>query len=235
MSEFSLISGEVLQAARGMSPALLGTFVAGGLALWLWGWRGHRLWISCGAGLAAAGLAWQWSGTLTTTPPAVSAVVVGLAVAYIAVELVRLAVFLLGCLVAFVATQHLIPQWYDVWLLYPLGGLLAVALFRYGWMIVSSIVGTLVAAHAVLLLLQPLLTLDVCQWSQQHALILTVGLGLWIVLGVVVQVWLDYWHRRASEAEPEQPHHVPVLLPVQQVREPLWKRLWGKRSTTLPA
>lgn len=230
-----VIQTEVLAAARGMSSALLGTLATVGLALWLFGWRWHRLWITAAAGLASATVAWHWSETWTSTPRVVSAVVLALAAAGIAVELVRVAVFLVGAFLTFWLIQAAAGQFHDVWLLCPLGGLLALLLFRYGWMLFTSVVGTLVTVHALLLLAENVGGMDAQVWATKYAQPLTIALGVWVLLGFILQVWMDRLATQKPQEEPPSTTHVSVLIPVEQQSTSFWKRLFAKRSQILPS
>jgi hypothetical protein len=228
-----LINHEVIEAARGMSVALLGTLVTTGIALWLFGWHWHRFWITISFSLTGALVAWSLCDTWTSTPRVVCAVIVGLTIASVAVELSRLLVFLAGIWAVYWLIQPLAGQFHDLWLLCPLGGLLAIGLFRYGWMLGTSIVGTLVAAHAALLLIETGTSATALPWVVANSQLCTIALGLWVVLGFVMQLWIDRQstQTRLDSQEPAQPTHLSVLIPVEQQHKHLrwWHRLFAKK------
>ncbi len=231
----SMINGEVLQAARGMSEAMLGTWLTMGLALWLFGWRWHRFWITWAAAFAAAAITWHWGSHWTQTPPLISAVVVGLAVAWIAMELARLLVFGSGGIALWYLASQLFPDFHDVWLAFPLGGLISVLLFRIGWILVTSLLGTWIAVHAVLLLIETASTFDCVQWVDNNSILIHIGMGFWILLGIICQLLIDSKSSKKLESkETNETAHVSVIIPVDNQHSDSWLMRWfSKRQAVL--
>jgi len=230
----SMINGEVLQAARGMSEAMLGTWLTLGLALWLFGWRWHRFWIACVAVFAAAAITWHWGSHWTRTPPMISAVVVALATAVIAVELARLVVFGLGGVTLLYLANQLLPDFRDVWLAFPLGGLVAVLLFRIGWILVTSLLGTWIATYALLLLIESVSTFDSVQWARNNSLPINIGMIIWILVGIICQLLIDSKGNKLKSTETRETTLVSVLIPVEnQHTDSWWKRWFSKRQAVL--
>jgi hypothetical protein len=226
-----MINVEVLQAARGMSVAMLSTWLALGLAVWLFGWRWHRFWITSAAVIAAAAITWQCGNIWTQTPPVIAVIVVALAAAVVAVELARLVVFVLGgAILLYLTSQHL-PEFHDTWLAFPLGGLVAVLLFRLGWIIITSLLGTLIATHAILLLVEPIATFDSVQWSRDNSLSIHIGMCIWIIVGITGQIWMNRRVDRLESSESYEATHIPVLIPVQNhPSSSLWNKWFSKNQ-----
>lgn len=230
----SIINGEVLQAARGMSVAMLSTWLVVGLALWLFGWRWHRFWITCTAALAAAAITWYWGSNWTRTPPLIAAIVSAAAIAAIAVELARLIVFGLGGATLLYLTSQLLPDFRDIWLTFPLGGLAAVLLFRIGWTLVTSFLGTWITIHALMLIIESNSTFDAVQWTSDNFVPIHVGISIWIIIGIICQILIDPKSNKPEAAEANETTHVSVLIPVEnQHSDSWWKRWFSKRQAVL--
>jgi len=226
----SMISTEVLQAARGMSVAMLGTVLALGLAIWLFGWRWHRFWITCLAVATAVATTWKYGNLWTQTPLAVAVTVIALAAGVVAVELVRLAIFVLGGVILYYLTCQYLPEFHDTWLAFPLGGLIAMLLYRLGWLIMTSILGTLIAVHAGLLLIESVVTFDSMQWSNDNILIIHIGICVWTIIGVVCQLWIDRKFDKHDENQSDENTHIPVLIPLQNHQSDSSWRRWFSRQ-----
>jgi len=226
----SMINSEVLQVARGMSVAMLGTLLALGLAIWLFGWKWHRFWITCLALATAVAITWKYGNLWTQTPLAVVITVIALAAAVVAVELARLAIFVLGGVTLYHLTCQYLPEFHDTWLAFPLGGLIAMLLYRLGWLIVTSILGTLIMVHAGLLLLESVATFDSMQWSQDNTLIIHIGICVWTILGIVCQLWMNCRFDKHEDNPSHENTHIPVLIPVQNHQTNFSWRKWFSRQ-----
>jgi hypothetical protein len=87
-------------------------------------------------------------------------------------------------------------------------------------MLLTSLAGTLLAAHAGLLLLEPLLNFDAAAWAARNISALN-GVGVaWIVLGVLVQAAVSpdadkakVEGEDAEEDEPEVPRRKKPAKP----------------------
>ncbi|MEJ5274548.1 MAG: hypothetical protein WHU94_01435 [Thermogemmata sp.] len=230
----SMVNGEVLQAARGMSAAMLGTWVTLGLALWLFGWRWHRFWITCVAAFVAAAITWHWGSHWTRTPPVISAIVIGLATAMIAVELARLVVLGFGGITLLYLANQLLSDFRDIWLAFPLGGLVAVLLFRIGWILATTLLGTWITIHALLLLIESVSPFDSVQWFDNNAMAIHIGIIIWIVIGIICQLLIDSKSNKSKLTETPETTHVSVLIPVEnQHADSWWKRWFSKRQAVL--
>ncbi|MBX9626103.1 MAG: hypothetical protein K2X82_20060 [Gemmataceae bacterium] len=178
----NLIAPDVLAEARGLSGAALGSAVALGLGLWLFGWRWHRFWVVAGVTLAA-GLIGLSAGRPGGGQVVAVGVLVAVAAGVMALELARVLAFLAGGAGAWLAAQWVLPPAAELWAAFLCGGLLGVLLFRLWLMLLTSFLGVLIAGHAAVLLLKP----DPAAWAGQNATLLNGGVVGATVLGVVFQ------------------------------------------------
>lgn len=163
-----LLVPEVLTEGRGLTVAMCGTLTALGGALWLFGWRWHRFWIVAGVTLAAGLLGLNAAAVTGGARILVVGVLLALAAGMLALELARLFAFLAGGCGAWLAVQWLLPQAQELWAVFLSGGLIGLLLYRVWTMLLTSLTGVLLAAHAGLLLLEPLLDFDAAAWAAAH-------------------------------------------------------------------
>ncbi len=229
----ALVSADVLEAGQGLSVAMLGTLTVVGMALWCCGWRWHRFWMMLGMGLLVGGVCWRWLTPLVAAPPLVFTAMAALCGAWLGVELVRLGVFVAGGVIAMGGVQHLVPGAHELWLAFVIGGLVALLLFRWWVMLLTAAAGTWLMLHAGLLLTQSLLAVEVIPWIREQSLGWSLAAGVLSLIGLAVQIGLDRWERRQTEAtEPAELTHVSLIVPVAESRPASWwQRLWGIRQT----
>src|SRR4051812_34032298 len=182
-----LIAPDILAEARGLTAAMSGTVCALGAALWLFGWRWHRFWvvagITLGAGLLGLTAGRAGGGTQVMAVGILLAVAAGM----MALELAKLIAFIAGGIGAWLAVQWVLPQAQELWAVFLSGGLFGLLLYRLWTMLLTSLMGTLLATHAGLLLLGRGLRFDPVAWSAAHTAALNgVAIGL-VVLGILVQ------------------------------------------------
>lgn len=205
----NLIAPDILAEARGLGPAVLGSILAVGIGLWLFGWRWHRFWVVAGVTLAA-GLVGLNAGRAGGGQVAAVGVLVAVATGVLALELARVGAFVAGGAGAWLLAHWVAPQAPAPWVPFLCGGLLGVLLYRLWLMILSSLGGALLAAYSALLLFTP----DPDRWAADRANLLdggVLGAGL---LGVLIQSLTapktNTAHadeKPAHKHDPEEEHH----------------------------
>lgn len=181
-----LIAPEILTEARGLTGAMLGTVCVLGISLWLFGWRWHRFWVVSGITLAAGLI-----GLNAARPAGVQVMAVGILLAVaagmMALELAKVVAFIAGGIGAWLAVQWVVPQAQELWAVFLSGGLLGLLLYRVWTMLLTSLLGTLLAGHAALLLLEPVLQFDAVSWAASHIAALNGGVVGVVILGILLQ------------------------------------------------
>ena len=182
-----LIAPDILAEARGLTGAMAGTICVLGAALWLFGWRWHRFWVVAGITLAAGLLGLNAGRSAGGTQIMAVGILIAVAAGMMALELAKVIAFLAGGLGAWLAVQWVLPQAQELWAVFLCGGLFGLLLYRLWTMLLTSLIGTLLAAHAGLLLLEPVLGFDAVAWSAAHVAALNgVAVGV-VVLGILIQ------------------------------------------------
>jgi len=182
-----LIAPDILAEARGLTEAMSGTLCVLGVALWLFGWRWHRFWIVAAVTLGA-GLAGLHAGRTTGGAQIlVVGVLLAVSAGMMALELARIFAFVAAGCAAWLAALWVFPQAHELWAVFLLGGLFGVILYRVWTMLLTSLAGVLLASHAALLLLEPLLKFDAEQWvNVNQAAVNGTVIGL-ALLGIPLQ------------------------------------------------
>lgn len=181
-----LIAPDILAEARGMSGAMAGTACVLGIALWLFGWRWHRFWVVAGVTLGA-GLIGLNAGKTNGGQVMAVGILLAVTAGMMALELAKVLAFVAGGIGAWLAVQWVLPQAQELWAVFLSGGLFGLLLYRLWTMLLTSLMGTLLAGHAALLLLEGLLKFDAVGWSGAHLVALNGVVVAFVVLGVVVQ------------------------------------------------
>lgn|GEM_PF-643746 len=181
-----LVAPDILAEARGLTWAMSGTIFVLGFALWLFGWRWHRFWIVAGITLAA-GLIGLNAGRTNGTQVMAIGILLAVAAGLIALELAKVLAFVAGGCGAWLAVQWVLPQAQELWAVFLCGGLFGLLLYRLWTMLLTSLIGGLLAVHAGLLLSEQLFTFDAVGWATRNVPALNgVVVGV-IVLGILVQ------------------------------------------------
>ena len=181
-----LIAPDILAEARGMSGAMAGTACVLGIALWLFGWRWHRFWVVAGVTLGA-GLIGLNAGKTSSGQVMAVGILLAVAAGMMALELAKVLAFVAGGIGAWLAVQWVLPQAQELWAVFLSGGLFGLLLYRLWTMLLTSLMGTLLAGHAALLLLEGWLKFDAAAWSAAHLVALNGVVVAFAVLGIVVQ------------------------------------------------
>lgn len=182
-----LITPDILVEARGLTEAMSGTLCVLGIALWLFGWRWHRFWVVSGITLTAGLIGLNAGRAAGGTQIMAVGILLAVAAGMLALELAKVFAFVAGGCGAWLAIQWVFPQAQELWAVFLSGGLFGVLLYRLWTMLLTSLMGILMAGHAGLLLLEPVLAFDAVQWvTANQAAINGVVVGL-TVLGILLQ------------------------------------------------
>jgi hypothetical protein len=95
--------------------------------------------------------------------------------------------FVAGGCGAWLAVQWVLPQAQELWAVFLCGGLFGLLLYRLWTMLLTSLLGTLLAGHAGLLLLEQLFSFDAVGWVTQNVPALNGVVVALVVLGVMLQ------------------------------------------------
>lgn len=213
-----LIAPDVLTEARGLTGAMAGTVCVLGIALWVFGWRWHRFWVVAGITLASGliGLT-AGRGAGPNTPVMAIGILLAVSAGMMALELAKILAFVAGGVGAWLAVQWVLPQAQELWAVFLCGGLFGVLLYRLWTMMLTSLAGTLLAVHAGLLMLEPVMGFDAAKWAAANLAALNGIAVAFTVLGVLVQAAAskDETAKKAGEEEKEEgdehdhdhPHH----------------------------
>src|SRR4051812_24729306 len=144
-----LISPEILNAAQGLSLGAAGFTLFVGLLLWSCGWRWHKFWVVFGI-TTTAGIVGLSASQATGGQVLVLGVLLAFAGGVMALEVAKLLAFAGGGLGAWLAVQMVLPEAHEMWAVFLSGGLFGVLLYRLWTMVLTSLLGVLIAGHAVL-------------------------------------------------------------------------------------
>ncbi len=181
-----LIAPDILAEGRGLTGAMAGTVCVLGVALWLFGWRWHRFWVVAGITLGA-GLLGLNAGRAAGGQVLAIGILLAVAAGMMALELAKVLAFVAGGIGAWLAAQWVLPQAQELWAVFLSGGLLGLLLYRLWTMLLTSLMGTLLAGHAGLLLAERGLHFDGVRWASDNMIALngvTVGV---VILGILLQ------------------------------------------------
>lgn len=181
-----LIAPDILAEARGLTGAMAGTVCVLGVALWLCGWRWHRFWVVAGITLGA-GLIGLNAGRTNGGQVMAVGILLAVAAGMMALELAKVIAFVAGGIGAWLAVQWILPQAQELWAVFLSGGLLGLLLYRLWTMLLTSLIGTLLAGHAALLLSESLFRFDSSVWAERNIVALNGVVVALVVLGIVAQ------------------------------------------------
>jgi hypothetical protein len=182
-----LIAPDILAEARGLTGAMTGTVCVLGAALWLFGWRWHRFWVVAGITLSAGLIGLNAGRAGGGTQMLAVGILLAVAAGMLALELAKVLAFVAGGVGAWLAVQWVLPQAQELWAVFLSGGLFGLLLYRVWTMILTSLMGTLLAGHAGLLLLGRVFYFDASAWAAAHIAALNGGVVGLVILGILVQ------------------------------------------------
>lgn len=194
----TLIVPEILHEGRGLSPAVASVAALLGLLLWLFGWRGHRFWIVVGI-TVGGGLYGLSAGQATGVNMVALGVMLALCAGLLALELARVFAFLAAGTVVWLAAGALFPQGREMWLVFLAGGLVGILFYRLWTMALTSFLGTIVAAHAILILAGEFSKFDAAAWAGDHPIALNICVGLFSAMGLALQGAQLRWKKADGE------------------------------------
>jgi hypothetical protein len=198
----SVLIPEVLHEGRYLHPGILCAALVVGLVLWTLGCWGHRFWTVLFT-TVLAGIAGLKFGPQVGLIPLVGGLLVAVAAGALALSLVRLLMFLAVGLLASIIMHQVAPAWDEPLVTFLVGGIVGVMLDRFWVTVFTSMVGTLVMAHAGLCLLARIPKLDVVGWCESHGPVVNWAAGACVVLGILVQYLVQ--RRLAVKAKADKP------------------------------
>jgi hypothetical protein len=198
-----LIAPDILEEARGLSPAVAGTGLAIGLFLLLFGWRWHRFWTVV-ADTIAGGLYGLSTGQAQGGHVIILGIMVALAAGLLALELARIFAFVAGGMAVWLAAGGLFPKAQELWIAFLAGGLAGVLFYRLWTMVLTSFIGSLVAGHSGLVLAHSTSKFDSITWARQNDFALSLGVLALSVVGVLLQGAQDRWRRLREKKREEE-------------------------------
>ncbi len=182
-----LIAPDILTEARGLTTAMSGTLCVLGVALWLFGWRWHRFWVVAGITLAAGLIGLNAGRAAGGTQIMAVGILLAVAAGMLALELAKVFAFVAGGCGAWLAIQWVFPQAQELWAVFLSGGLFGVLLYRLWTMLLTSLIGIVMAGHAALLLLEPVASFDAVKWLNANQAAINGSVVGLTVLGILIQ------------------------------------------------
>jgi hypothetical protein len=208
----SLISTDILGDICGLSLGLIIAILPIGLLLWLFGWWSHRFWIVL-ATTVLAGVFGLLEATVWGVQPILVAVLLAIAAGVMALALVRVITFAAGGLASIYLVQFLFPSLGQHAIVFLLGGLLCLLLFRWYFMALTSFLGTLLIAYGTLALLHYHEVFDALGWANESATLLAVLCGAATLIGFIFQLMFNRWQaRRNGDGEEEGNGFTSMIL-----------------------
>src|SRR5580704_8368890 len=182
-----LIAPDILAEARGLTAAMSGTLCVLGVALWLFGWRWHRFWVVAGITLAAGLIGLNAGRAAGGTQIMAVGILLAVAAGMLALELAKVFAFVAGGCGAWLAIQWVFPQAQELWAVFLSGGLFGVLLYRLWTMLLTSLMGVLMAGHLALLLLEQVASFNAVKWVTDNQAAVNGGVVGLAVIGILLQ------------------------------------------------
>jgi len=205
-----VINPEILTAAAGLSHGAAGFALFVGLLLWTCGWRWHKFWVVFGI-TTGAGVLGLSAGQAAGGQVLVLGVLLAFAGGVMALEVARILAFAGGGLAAWLAVQTVLPQAHEMWAVFLSGGLFGVLLYKLWTMILTSLLGTLLAIHAVLAMSAES-GMNATKWVADHSAALNGTVIAFALLGVVLQAYVAR-EPKVEEAEDNDEEEVEEVKP----------------------
>ena len=211
-----LIATDILTEGRGLTGAMLGTVCVLGAALWVFGWRWHRFWVVAGMTLGA-GLIGLNAGRTGGTQVLAVGILLAVGAGMMALELAKVFAFVAGGVGAWLVVQWVLPQAQELWAVFLSGGLFGLLLYRLWTMLLTSLMGVLLAGHAGLLLVERAFGFDAVAWAEANIVALNGVTVALVVLGILLQA---RWAREPEEKPAEPEEAKPEDEPEEEEHEP---------------
>jgi hypothetical protein len=236
------IAPDILTEARGLTTAMTGTLCVLGIALWLFGWRWHRFWVVAGITLAAGMLGLNAGRAAGGTQIMAVGILLAVAAGMLALELAKVFAFVAGGCGAWLAIQWVFPQAQELWAVFLSGGLFGVLLYRLWTMLLTSLMGVLMAGHAALILLEQVVTYDAVKWVIDNQAAVNGSVVGLTVLGILLQTVAspdESEVKKEKGDEPEQkekkkgekkPDPEAANSDPDEKRDPWWRKLFPTRK-----
>jgi hypothetical protein len=208
----TIIASDILTDLCGLSLGLLIALIPIGLTLWLFGWWSHRFWIVL-ATTVLAGVFGLLEATTWHAQPIVAAVLLAIAAGVLALALVRVITFAAGGLAGVYIVQLAFPTWHQHVVCFLVSGLLCLLLFRWFFMVLTSLLGASLLAYGTLAILHYHEILDTIAWSETNVMLLTIVCGAATLFGFLFQFYHDRRRsRRLREDEGESDDGVTAMI-----------------------
>ncbi len=210
-----LIDLDTVTAGQGLSVVACSVGLGVGGFVWLLGGLGYRFWIvlliTLGAGVYGLSI-----GEAFGVQPLVSGLLLAIAGGVLA--LARVGAFLAGGIVVSVLAERIMPGWNEPFIFFFVGGFLGLSLFRFWFMVLSSLAGALMASYSLLWLLDALGKLDAIDFATRKPTLLNWACGGAAFLGLLIQVGIARRLRpgrreRDEEDDREEESKLPRWLP----------------------
>jgi hypothetical protein len=193
-----IIAPDILAEGRGLSPSVLVAGIVVGWLLWLFGWRWHRFWTVVGVTIAG-GIYGLSSGMAGNGHVLALGLLLAVSAGLLAMELARLLAFVAGGTTVWWAAGALFPKAQELWVCFLAGGLAGILFYRLWLMTLTSFIGTLIAGHSLLSLLESFTKIDVVTWSNRNPVALSVGVGVLTIMGLAAQGTQYRWHQAKDD------------------------------------
>jgi hypothetical protein len=198
-----LIAPDILLEARGLSYPFSILGIVLGVMLWALGWHWHRFWIVFFATVGAGILGLNTQQVLGPRMLA-AGLLLGVAVGMMSLDLSRFLAFYTGGVICWFAVHAIVPSFQEPLICFLGGGIVGLFLYRLQWMLLSALVGILVAGHCAMLVIEKSSKMEfvAADWAKAHSLSLTIGTAALAVAGLIVQGQLERW--RSSKGARDQ-------------------------------
>lgn len=196
------IATDILADLCGLSLGLIVALLPVGFLLCLLGWWSHRFWIVL-ASTVIAGVFGLLEATSWQAQPIVVAVLLAIAAGVLALALVRVITFVAGGLAGVYLVLLAFPSFQQHVIGFLASGLVCLLLFRWFFMILTSVTGAALLGYGTLALLHYREWLDAVAWSEENSTLLTILCGGGALFGCAFQFFFDRWRARKRRERDE--------------------------------
>ncbi len=207
-----LIATDILTDLCGLSLGMILTMFPIGLMLWLLGWWSHRFWIVLGS-TVLAGVFGLMEAPAWRVQPIVVAVLLAIAAGVLALALIRVVTFIVGGLGGVYLVQLALPALQQPLITFLICGLVGLLLFRWFFMISTSILGSSLMIYGALALFNYYEWFDAVVWTNENSLLATSVCGGLALCGFGMQFLFDRWRtRRRKEREEKGEQDLTTII-----------------------